>query len=141
MDVIIAALMNIILTINGDNIMNYDKTFYFKTQVIDVDNAHYLEIKAFPASSTFVVDNIREIIKNREVKVLVYMSVSNKDGKSGGVDYKVQLNKDIDRIIFGNSGKVIWENGKIQVVDIGKDFYISDTDGNTGDIRGGAKSK
>ena len=110
--ILIAALACVIIfTKSGNMILEYKDVSAFDTQEISTvkNNRQYILISGESNSSSLNIGEIKETLENKDMIVRVYTTLSRTDNKDGSFMYAVKIDDNIDRILFGDEKKVIWE--------------------------------
>ena len=110
--ILIAALacVIIIFTKSGNMVLEYKDVSAFDTQEISTvkNNRQYILISGESNSSSLNIGEIKETLENKDIIVRVYTTLSRTDNKDGSFMHAVKIDDNIDRILFGDEQKVIW---------------------------------
>lgn len=111
--ILVAALacVVIIFTKSGNIVLEYKDVGYFDTREISTvkNNRQYLLISGESNSSSLNIGEIKETLENKDMVVRVYTTLSRANNKDGSFMHAVKIDNNIDRILFGNEKRVIWE--------------------------------
>ena len=90
-------------------ILEYENVGFFKLNEIVAEDGKNIEISGTSMHSSLIVDNIVAKRENNDYVILIYLSTANGTGKrDGNFDYKIKIDDNIKRILFGAKKKVIW---------------------------------
>jgi len=97
---------------SGNMVLEYKDVSDFDTKEISTikNNRKYLLISGESNHSSLNIGEIKESLENRDMVIRVYTTLSNTNNRDGSFMYAVKIDNNIDRILFGNEKKVIWEN-------------------------------
>ena len=89
----------------------------FKTNEIYTNKFDYIEISGLIGSSSHNYKKIDIIIEDDIMKIIMYgeLSLLNKNG-SGSFNINIPIDKNINRIFFGNNNEIIWERKSIKIL-------------------------
>ena len=92
-----------------DNIpLKYEDISTFEMQELFKNNRHYMLLSGnYLKSSSLVINKIKEEFHDGDVTLKLYTSIPD-DIHDSSFIYPVEIDKDVNRILFGDEKKVIW---------------------------------
>jgi hypothetical protein len=82
----------------------------FKVEEIQNDQTSYLKISGLAMHSALYIDRVEQKQKGDDLVVLLYLSLSPRGQlSSGSFDITIELKPTINRVLFGEDKKMVWE--------------------------------
>ncbi len=99
---------------SGNTVLEYKNVSDFDTKEISTikNNRNYLIISGECNLSSLNIGRIDESLENGDMAVRIHTTLSRTNNKDGSFMYAVRIDNNINRILFGNEKKVIWEKNK-----------------------------
>jgi len=112
--IVAIACLVVIFSKSGTIVLEYKDISDFDTKEISTinNNRKYLLVSGECNHSSLNIGEIKENLENRDMVIKVYTTLSRANNKDGSFMYAVKVDNNIERILFGNEKKVIWERNK-----------------------------
>jgi hypothetical protein len=101
------AFIFFLLIKDSNIILDYEDVVYFDTEEVFKNNRKYLLVSGQYFGSALKIRKVKEKFDNGDITVAVYTTLFSENDSS--FLYPVQLDDSINRVLFGEEKKVIWE--------------------------------
>lgn len=93
-------------------VLEHEHVLSFQTEEHYKNNRIYLLVSGHCGHSSLNIGEITEILEDRDVVLRVYTTVSRANNKDGSFLHAVKIDDNIDRVLFGDEKKVIWQRSQ-----------------------------
>ena len=112
--ILIGGLATLLITLkeSGEIVLEYQYVLSFQTEEHYKNNRTYLLVSGHCGHSSLNIGEITERLDGRDMVVRIYTTLSRANNRDGSFLHAVKIDDNIDRILFGDEKKVIWQRNQ-----------------------------